>query len=76
MCCMAHEILIGIYGVGALLEIGGILWTAKDVTVRDPGNGTVLFMVPKGWEAARGPATIIVGILVGLLGNIIWLCSS
>jgi hypothetical protein len=59
----------------ALCEILGIPLTAKDIIVRNAGDGTIEFKAPKPWEALRGPALIVLGILVGLAGNILWLSS-
>jgi hypothetical protein len=51
----------------------GLALTAKDVTVRNPGDGTIEFKTPKRWEALRGPVLIVVGILAGLAGNLLGL---
>ncbi len=67
---MSHAALIAIYVSGALSEILGIALTARDVTVNDPGDGTIQIEVPKRWHALRGPALIVLGILLGLWGNI------
>ena len=72
---MSHGILIGMYVVGALCEIAGIIVEARDIVIHDTGQGVIQFKAPKGWEAARGPGLIIFGILLGPAANILWLCS-
>jgi hypothetical protein len=38
--------------------------------VRDSHDGAIRFETIEGWQAARGPVLIIVGIVIGLAGNI------
>jgi hypothetical protein len=69
---MSHGVLIALFAFGALFEIVGLAATAKDITVIK-GGSTVEIEVPNRRQALRGPAVIVLGILTGLAGNILWL---
>jgi uncharacterized membrane protein HdeD (DUF308 family) len=66
---MARAILIIVYVVGAFCEIAGLLLTVQAFLL-NRGDGTTVWVEPTRWERRRGPGLIIVGIIVGLAGNI------
>ena len=66
---MNNTTLVITYTLSAVLEIVGIAVTARGF-IREVSPGLADIQFPKGWRAARGPITIVLGILVGFGGNI------
>ena len=67
---MGHTIILGIYVIACLLELLGIKLTVS-VFVRDRNDGTFVIDATEGWQAARGPILIALGVIVGLIGNVV-----
>lgn len=69
---MNNTVLILLFLASAALEIGGILATGKSFIREAPDRpGLKQIHIPDGWEAARGPGIIILGIIVGCAANLL-----
>jgi hypothetical protein len=57
------------YIAGAVFEIIGIWATAEALIFNFDGTGST----PEGWTNLRGPLLIVGGVILGLVGNLVWL---
>ena len=71
---MNNTMLIILFITSAAMEVGGIFATGKSFIREVPDHpGLKQIHIPDGWEAARGPGIVILGIIVGCAANLLTL---
>lgn len=66
---LARLVLGLAYVVGATCEISGIKLTVA-AYLKDRGDGLAEWVKPTPWQRRRGPGLIVLGIIIGLAGNL------